>query len=201
MSLQMTLQAASDDKINEFSRDSAALNRFVALSGGAASGANAAVMQNILSNVASNNPRLNMIVDVLGLKKKFEQRGLSLDLEGGYQGLHYLFTGSPEHGAEPFCYLMHGGKTIGLFEQEFEVRAINCRQLAAFEQAIEPIDKQELMRRYNGKAMIEAGIYPSGLWAHPGNDGREYLCQKLVDLKEFLRQAKALNEGMVMCVR
>ena len=201
MGVGMTLQAASDQKIDELARDARALDDFIRL-GGNEDSANGAALQAILANASALDPRFNSLIDIFGWRKKAGQElGPSLDLDRSFQALHYLFTGSPYQGREPQCFLLHGGRDIGLYQREFKVRAISSSQLIDFELALRPIDEEELMRRYNGKAMTAADIYPAVMWDRGDDEARNFLCEKLKDLKRFLERARAINEGMVMCVR
>ncbi len=114
-----------------------------------------------------------------------------------YHGLHYLFTGSAWQGAEPLCYLLHTNRLLGLYNREHEVRAINSKQLEAFELALKPIDHAELLKQYDGKAMTAAGIYPS-IWEIDDNEAKDCLCEDLDKLKSFLKAAKTRQEGALI---
>lgn len=196
MGISMGLQAASDKKIDELAKDANALDNFISL-GGNEESANGDALRAMIANGSALQGGL---LDFLGIGLKNGQNlGPSLDLGKSYHGLHYLFTGSPDQGREPQCFLLHGGRVIGTYQREFQVRAITSIQLAAFVLAIQPIDEDELMRRYNGKAMIAADIHPAEMWEDDG--GRSYLIRKSRDLMRFLRTTQDRNEGMIMCVR
>ncbi len=70
----------------------------------------------------------------------------------------------------------------------------------AFETALQSIDKKELLQRYDGKAMAEADIYLSEMWARDDEEGRGNMCEKLEQLKEFLKVARERDEGMISWV-
>lgn len=116
-----------------------------------------------------------------------------------YHGLHYLFTGSAWQGAEPLCYLVHKNRLLGLYNREHEVRAITSKQLAAFELALQPINHAELLKRYDGKAMTAASIYPS-IWEIDDSEAKDCLCEDLDKLKSFLQTAKLRQEGALIWV-
>ncbi len=201
MGMFMTLQAASDKKIEELARDANALDSFIRI-GGIEDSANGAALQAILENASALNPQMSGLIDMFGWRKKGEQAtGPSVDLDKSFQALHYLFTGSTYQGREPHCFLLHGGRVIGQYKREFQVRAITSTQLAEFEQTLQPIDNEELLRRYNGKAMTAADIYPAVMWDRPDNEARNYLCERLEMLKVFLKRTNDIKEGMVMCTR
>lgn len=200
MGISMGLQAASDEKIDELANDANALNKFIR-AGGREESANGDALRAILANGSALNPQMKGLFNMFSSFKESQKLGPSLDLGKGCHGLHYLFSGSPYQGREPQCFLMHGGRVIGKFEREFDVRAITSRQLVAFSHEIQTIEDAELTRRYNGKAMIAANIYPVALWADDNPDGLTHLCAKLSELKRFLKCAKDLNEGMIMCAR
>jgi hypothetical protein len=113
-----------------------------------------------------------------------------------YHGLHYLLTGSDSKGDEPLCYLLYKGEEIGNTGDSC-VTAINSKQLAAFDNALQAIDKTELLRHYDGKAMIEAEIDPP-IWGSDPEEAKCALCEDLDSLKEFFKVAHARNEGAII---
>ena len=199
MGVSMSLQSASDQKINELAQDAKALEQFIR-AGGREESANGDALRAILANGSSLNPQMKGLFDMFSGLKDSQNLSPSLDLGKSQHGLHYLFSGSPYGGREPQCFLMHGGRVIGKYRGESEVRAITSSQLAAFAHEIQPIDDEELARRYNGKAMVAADIYPTALWSDDNPSGLAHLCGKLKDLKRFLKCAIDLNEGMIMWI-
>jgi len=200
MGLTMSIGAASDTQIEKLSCDPAALDSFVQGSGWDA--ANQAALQAILSNLPNKNHPMNAFIDMFGLRQKASQaKGLGLDMDKTFEAVHYLLTGSRDKGPEPYCYLLHGGKVIGHYQREFEVRAINSSRVANFETALQGIDREELLRRYDVKSLALAEVYPTGLWENDGIETFNYIYQKFDALKVLLRGAKSQGFGLILCVR
>jgi Domain of unknown function (DUF1877) len=193
MGVCMFLQALSDEKIEELSRDSDELQNVV--SGSTFDPG----MDDIMAGLIQKDPRLTPLAGLFTSQAPSEDMSPQFDLEKCWHGLHYLLTGSASQGEEPLCYLVYKGWVIGVCHGG-DVRAISSSQLAAFESALQSIDKEEILRRYDGKAMAAAEIYPSELWARDDEDGREYVCEYLEKLKEFLKGAKERNEGAIVWV-
>jgi hypothetical protein len=123
---------------------------------------------------------------------------LFVDLDKAWHGLHFLLTGTRYEGDEPVCYLVGKGRRIGDFHGEYEVRWISPSEVANFENALQAIDEQELMRRFDGHAMAQAQIYPTALWERNDEEGRSYVCEKFHALSTFLGEAKSRGEGAII---
>ena len=199
MGLTMNIGAASDAQIEQLSSDAAALDNFVRGSGWDA--ANQAALQAILSNLHDKNHPMNAFIDMFGLRQKASQaKGLGLDLDKSFGAVHYLLCGSRDSGPEPYCYLQRGGRVIGHYQREFEVRAINSNQVVSFESALQTIDRTELLRRYDVRALAADDVYPSGLWDSDDIETFNYIYEKFDALKALLRSAKSQGLGLIMCV-
>lgn len=199
MGLTMNIGAASDAQIEKLSCDAAALDNFVRGSGWDA--ANQAALQAILSNLPDKNHPMNVFIDMFGLRQKSSQaKGLGLDLDKSFGAVHYLLCGRRDNGPEPYCYLQHGGRVIGQYQREFEVRAISSSQVVNFESALQAIDRAELLRRYDVRALAADDVYPSGLWDSDDIETFNYIYEKFDALKALLRSAKNQGLGLIMCV-
>jgi len=192
MGVCMCLQALNDEKIDELSRNPLELQNIVSAFAWASPS-----MAQVMAGMVQRDPRLADLAELISRQNLTKHLGPQLDLEKSFHGLHYLFTGSVQEGEEPLCYLLHKGRGIGACNIG-EVKAISGDQLAAFEAALQAIDKKELLRRYDAKPMAEAEINVFDVVCCDTEDGREYFCEKLVQLKEFLKAASVRKQGMII---
>lgn len=201
MGICMSLHAASDDKIDEISKDADSLQQFV-------DGCADRTMVNFvkliggfqaLADTAEKDPRFAALAKLAGSIPKVSREDDSphVDLDKVWHGLHYFLTGSADGGEEPCCYLACKGRNIGLYNG-VGVRAISSSQLTAFELALQPIDKDELLRRFDGAAMAEADVYLSTMWEQGDPAELDFAFEKFALLKEFLGAAKARHEGAII---
>ncbi len=90
MGVCMCLQALSDERIEELSRNSAELQNVVS--------APPAIfnpgMADILAGMIQKDPRLTALAGLFSSQAPTENISPRLDLEKCWQGLHYLLTGS-----------------------------------------------------------------------------------------------------------
>lgn len=195
MGISLCLEAVTEQQIEELSRDAVALNSFLKTAGSSPSD------RDKLGKVLATFPAgYNEYPEMIESLKQIvaNTSGLGVDLNKTFRGLHYLLAGEAWAGPEPYCFLLSGGVVIGLYNQETEVRAINSDQLAAFELALRSIDRAELLRRYDAKALAEAIKYPIFDW----NDVciRDFVFEKFEELKTFLAEAKKQGKGMLIFV-
>ena len=130
--------------------------------------------------------------------------GEALDLDKAWHGLHFLFTGTAEGGAEPACFLLSGGEDTGEDEWGDPVarllRPEQVRDLAAFLGALTP---DELTRRFDPPRMTALKVYPAVIWqraddAHPP---LQYLLGAFEDLRVFAAAAAAAGDAVVVSVQ
>jgi hypothetical protein len=197
MGICMMLKAVTNSQINDFYDDEPALLAFLQRCQDPRG-----MIFRMIGQAAEQDPRYSRVFQVFG---KFDKTAMEAaqdnspvaDLDKGWHGLHWIFTGSAYEGKEPLCYLLHKGLVIG-HRGDHQVRAFSSKQLAAFQDAVEPFDESELRRRYDGKAMAAAQLNLSIMWARSDDEGIETLKYTLENLKTFLREAKAQNLGMLI---
>jgi hypothetical protein len=123
-----------------------------------------------------------------------------IDLDKAWHGIHYLLTGSAWEGAEPLCYLVSGGETIGDVDVGYgPARALTSKQVVDFDAALSTITADELRRRFNPQAMSKAEIYPD-IWERDPqeDDALAYLIEYFEDLKSFVEKTRAAGKGMII---
>jgi hypothetical protein len=82
------------------------------------------------------------------------------DLEGVWDGLHFLFTGTAWEGEEPACYLIRGGEEIG-DPDEFGytvLQALSPDKMQRFSTFLHGLSHAELERRRDPARMKELGV-------------------------------------------
>jgi hypothetical protein len=89
----------------------------------------------------------------------------SIDIDKGWHGLHFLFTGTADSGDEPGCYLVRGGEDL---DDEGQARALRPAQVRRFDEYLSMLNPAELTRRYDpARVAQQLEIYPDAIWARP----------------------------------
>ena len=125
----------------------------------------------------------------------------STDLDKAWHGIHWLLTGSADGGDEPHCYLLAGGEQVGDVDVGYgPARALTSRQVATWDDALTKISREELGRRFEPKAMLDADIYPQ-IWASSikgEEDTLDYLLQAYAGLRDFVAAARRERSGLLV---
>jgi hypothetical protein len=125
----------------------------------------------------------------------------STDLDKAWHGIHWLLTGSADAGDEPHCYLLAGGEQVGDVDVGYgPARALTSQQVAAWDDALTKISREELGRRFEPKAMLDADIYPQ-IWARTikgEEDTLDYLLQAYAGLRDFVAAARRERSGLLV---
>jgi len=112
----------------------------------------------------------------------------SIDIEKGWHGLHFLFTGSADEGEEPACYLVRGGQDL---DDEGHARALRPNQVRRFAVYLSALTPAELERRYDPARMTKLEIYPDVIWMRPAAAGEaplEWLIVCVSDVQSFVNK-------------
>jgi hypothetical protein len=116
-----------------------------------------------------------------------------VDIEKGWHGLHFLFTGTADEGEEPACYLVRGGDDL---DDEGRARALRPQQVRAFAEYLSALTPGELERCYDPARMTALGIYPQ-IWTHSG-DPLQWLLQCFTEVQAFMIKAAAAGDGVIV---
>lgn len=122
----------------------------------------------------------------------------SIDIDKGWHGLHFLFTGTADVGDEPACYFLRGGKDLC---EEGRVRALGPDQVLRFAAFLDTLTPEELASRYDPSRMTELDIYPAGLWNQPSARGETqlgWLIECCAAVRQFVRKAAAAGDGLII---
>ena len=126
-----------------------------------------------------------------------------IDVDKSWEGLFFLVTGkslataeealapllwilTPQQEIDPDQDMGYGPATYTTIEQTKEVN-----------NALNKITVDELRKKYNGKLMMEMGIYPE-VW--DDNESLEYLIENFNTLKDFYDKASALNQAVIIFI-
>lgn len=84
-----------------------------------------------------------------------------LDLDKGWQPLHFLLTGTAWEGDEPGCYLVRGGEEL-VDDDELgysSIRALTPDQLRRFDHFLSQLSHDTLRQRFDPDRMVALEIY------------------------------------------
>jgi hypothetical protein len=121
----------------------------------------------------------------------------SIDIEKAWHGLHFLFTGTADDGAEPACYIVKGGEDL---DDEGFGRALRPEQVRHFADFLTTLTAADLERRYDAKSMTALEIYPDTIWNRKSADEAsfQWLLASFQKLRAFVKRAADAGDGLVI---
>ena len=125
-----------------------------------------------------------------------------LDLDKGWHGLHFLFTGTAWEGEEPGCFLVAGGEDIGDDEADSQPRVLDANQVRRFSEFLAGLSTEELQRRFDPARMTSLEIYPERIWKRDPAARREsefeHLREAFGDLRTFVGAAAEQGDAIIV---
>ena len=124
----------------------------------------------------------------------------ALELDAGWQPLHYLITGTAWEGDEPLAFLAKGGTELVDDEGGFSsVRLLDPAQVRAWSDALAPITHDILAARFDPEQMVEAGIFARSRPTErdAGLQAKDVL-GSFDALRQFVSEAAARDDGLVV---
>lgn len=124
------------------------------------------------------------------------------DLDKAWHGIHYLLTGSDDGGDHPLNLLLCGGEIIGGIDVGYgEARVVPSKEVQAFANALDQLDREILADRFDPKKMLEMNIYPE-IWNDdtPENGSMTYCLEYFEELKRFIGEAAENGLGVVVTI-
>jgi uncharacterized protein DUF1877 len=120
-----------------------------------------------------------------------------LDLDKSWHGLHYLLSGTAWESEGPLAFLVADGEIIDL--DPSSARVFWKNQVEAIDDALSPLTAEELRRRFNPQAMMQAEIYPE-IWDRDPkeDDTLGWLVDYFEKLKGFVHEAR--QQGRCLAV-
>lgn len=122
----------------------------------------------------------------------------SIDIDRGWHGLHFLFTGTADEGDEPACYFVRGGQDL---DDEGHARALRPDQVRRFAVYLDTLTPAELARRYDPARMTELDIYPGVIWTRPSAPDESplaWLTGCYAEVQQFVKKVAASGEGLII---
>jgi hypothetical protein len=115
------------------------------------------------------------------------------DLEGVWDGLHFLFTGTAWEGDEPACYLIRGGAEIGEADElgYSVLQALSPVKVQQFATFLHGLSHEELERRLDPERMKALQVDRRPL---------EHLLNAFDDLRAFVDATVEAKAGAVVYV-
>ena len=122
----------------------------------------------------------------------------TLDLEGVWHGLHYLFTGTAWEGEPPASLLIVGGEDIGNEDDDSPPRLIKPNQVREFSAFLASLTDEAFLRRFDAERMAALDIHPS-IWKQDKDPNPTELLQSgFDDLRKFVATAAEHAEAIVV---
>lgn len=126
-----------------------------------------------------------------------------LDLDKSWEAIFYLLTGHGiaeiEEAKPPLSWTLFSGQIIDL-EQDMgygPAHYIDAEQVKLLNKELDSLTADDLRKRYDGKQMNAAGIYPE-VWDEA--ESLDYLIDYFGQLKEFYKTAEAENKAVITFV-
>ena len=129
-----------------------------------------------------------------------EPEGLETDLDKAWHGIHYLLTGTAWEGEPPYNFLLGGGKEAGDVDVGYgPARVLTSAETRDALTAMQPLQPEELRKRFDPKDMIAKEIYPQ-IWDRDPQDDDTlgYLLEYFEILRGYLTQV--VDEGLGVVV-
>ncbi len=120
--------------------------------------------------------------------------GDELELEKAWAGIHYLLAGDVGPTDSPLSFIM-GGVEIGEEDMGYgPARVVRAADVRAIQAGLRPITPDVFRARYNPAELNAEEIYPAG-WE---DDGLDYLVDYYEQLRAFIDDAAARNNGLII---
>lgn len=122
----------------------------------------------------------------------------SIDIDQGWHGLHFLFTGTADEGDEPACYFLRGGENL---DDEGHARALRRDQVRRFAVYLDTVTRAELARRYDPARMTELEIYPDMIWKRPfapNESPLDWLTGCYAEVQQFVKKVAASGDRLII---
>ncbi|GAA4040646.1 YfbM family protein [Parerythrobacter jejuensis] len=112
-----------------------------------------------------------------------------IDLDKEWHAIHFLLTQSAGPTNDPLSLILGDFEEIGEDNGYGPVFYIPNQSLKAFSNMAKALSESELKKRYDTQAMVEQQIYLGEMYHEEGEEGLNFLTQRLDELKEFAAKA------------
>ena len=121
-------------------------------------------------------------------------------LHKAWHAIHFLLTGSADEAPLPQGYLLEGGQDLGEPDPDgldAQPRLLSPEEVKEFADVLQPLDEQELRRRFDHAAMRDADVYSIG--PHEEEE-LDFVAQFLEELRSFVSDTAAAGHGVVIAL-
>ncbi len=122
----------------------------------------------------------------------------SIDIDQGWHGLHFLFTGTADEGDEPACYFMRGGEDL---DDDGHARALRPDQVRRFAAYLDTLTPEELSSRYDPARMTKLQIHPDVIWNRPftpEDSPLGWLTGCYAEVRQFVKSVASSGDGLII---
>ena len=126
-----------------------------------------------------------------------------IDVDKSWEGLFFLLTGkslaTADEASPPLVWTLTPPNEIDS-EQDMgygPATYTTIEQTKEISSALNKISADELRAKYDGKLMMEMGIYPEG-WDN--NESLEYLIENFNSIKDFYNRAAVDNQAVIIFI-
>jgi hypothetical protein len=124
-----------------------------------------------------------------------------VDVDKAWHCLHFLLTRTAWEGEPPLDFIVRGGTEIGADMGYGAARVFDSTELKAIADALDKVEREDLVRRFDAKEMNRLEIYPPGNWGEvdPGSDETfGYFSGALDAVKDLVRRGRAAGKGLLV---
>jgi hypothetical protein len=126
-----------------------------------------------------------------------------VDVDKAWHCIHFLLTGTSDGGNPPLNFVMAGGREVGDEDVGYgPARALMAHELQELARALDLIDQDTLVRRFDPAMMDRLEIYPdAGRWSEvdpKSEDSFGYYLGGFDSLKVLIQRGAAAGSGMLV---
>lgn len=120
-----------------------------------------------------------------------------LDIDKAWHAIHFLLNSQTWDGAPPLVNAVLGGTPLGDLDVGYgPARFLLPQEVEALAGAVSSISAADLLGRFDPTVFNEAQIYPHGWEGAPHE--RDYIASRYRDLVEFVQQAAASGDALLL---
>jgi hypothetical protein len=119
----------------------------------------------------------------------------TLDLDKEWHGTHYLLTGSAGPTGDALSLVLGDYEEVGEDIGYGPAFYIPPERLRAFHEAISILDNRQLHDRYHPEAMVKDQVYLADAYQRDGDEGFEFLLERVQAMRDFASKAAASGRG------
>ena len=124
--------------------------------------------------------------------------GDGLDIDKSWHIIHFLLTGDPWKGKEPWVNVVLGGTPVSEESVGYgPARYLTPPQVAEVAQALSTLSAEDLLARWDDEAIAEADIYPN-IWDDESPEELEYVSDNYEAIREIFARAAQNGDAMIV---